>query len=668
MEEIVEIIRRVQNGDSDAYRLIVNRFQDMVYGYAYAILNDFHLAQDAAQEAFIDAYQCLPNLREPFAFPAWLKRIVHKQCDRIIRSKHIDMIPLHTFTYVESSLPGPVEVFEQHELAREIKGVINELPVEQRMVTTLFYIKGYSQKEISDFLEVPVKTVKSRLYASRNRLRERMIDMFQDELKTNALSSDFTNEAVEQAILKAKGLNKEQKYDEAETLLQQILAQIPGNPGALKELNRALMHGQVYGQSRWDILPKLAEQGRTILQEMDDEYVCHELARTLLAIPAMLEAVTFIEEWIAKKGPNMERLGMLAWAKGCMADYSGADELWNSVLAATQNAQPNEILFHIPFIAYTLVDCFSGVGEMQRAQNVAQTAWDVCKDLGITSLEIAEQLRLDRGFPADVGWLMIFHKAELDISEIVNFLITRHGASTEPHEQAKTICIRAWVDDPDIVVADWLSWVKDRIAGGECRMVNMQSFPIRDGLRLQGDWHHPYRLSESTRELLSQSDSPDCVQNRSLWEWMHLNPNEAMLAGDWMSAEQITRKRIDKYGIRDAGWYAMRISTHTGTATWPEIMRVVEENGIEGVDSYGMWGWYTVAREAAASGNQVEAFDALRKALSYWMNPPYWASDIWEKDPYWGILRDHPEFKGAFDERCRHIGPVYGLLHYFPGW
>jgi DNA-directed RNA polymerase specialized sigma24 family protein len=54
-----------------AFGELVVRFQDMAYGYAYAILGDAHLAQDAAQEAFIAAYQKLAQLREPAAFPGW---------------------------------------------------------------------------------------------------------------------------------------------------------------------------------------------------------------------------------------------------------------------------------------------------------------------------------------------------------------------------------------------------------------------------------------------------------------------------------------------------------------------------------------------------------------------------------------------------------------------
>ena len=94
MQEIIALVRRAQTGDPAAYGILVGRFQDMAYGYAYAILNDFHLAQDATQEAFIEAYQCLLGLREVQAFPSWLKRKVHKHCDRLIRRKHQALAPI----------------------------------------------------------------------------------------------------------------------------------------------------------------------------------------------------------------------------------------------------------------------------------------------------------------------------------------------------------------------------------------------------------------------------------------------------------------------------------------------------------------------------------------------------------------------------------------------
>ena len=56
MKDLDKLLHRAQQGDLEAYGLIVGRFQDMAVGYAYSILSDFHLAEDAAQEAFIELY------------------------------------------------------------------------------------------------------------------------------------------------------------------------------------------------------------------------------------------------------------------------------------------------------------------------------------------------------------------------------------------------------------------------------------------------------------------------------------------------------------------------------------------------------------------------------------------------------------------------------------
>src|SRR5687767_5936480 len=85
MDALEPIVLRARDGDSDAYATIVRRFQDMAVGYSYSMLRDFHLAEDASQEAFFEAYRTLASLREPAAFPGWFRRIVFKQCDRILR-------------------------------------------------------------------------------------------------------------------------------------------------------------------------------------------------------------------------------------------------------------------------------------------------------------------------------------------------------------------------------------------------------------------------------------------------------------------------------------------------------------------------------------------------------------------------------------------------------
>lgn len=190
MDELKSLVDRARNGDLDAFGMIVGRFQDMALAYAYSLTGDFHLAEDAAQEAFIQAYRDLSALREPDAFPGWFRKIVFKHCDRIKRKRH-QTVPLESVIEVASNDPGPAALAEAHEMREMALKAISSLPESERTVTTLFYINGYSQKDVAEFLEVPVSTVNNRLHSSRTRLKERMVQMVNDELKTHALPKDF---------------------------------------------------------------------------------------------------------------------------------------------------------------------------------------------------------------------------------------------------------------------------------------------------------------------------------------------------------------------------------------------------------------------------------------------------------------------------------------------
>ena len=196
MQDWEPVVVRAQGGDLEAYGRVVRRFQDMAYGYAYSVMGDFGLAEDAAQEAFVEAYQCLPSLREPAAFPSWLRRIMFKQCDRITRRKRVATVPLESAVEVASTEPGPAELIEQRQTREEVLAAIRGLPEHEREVTALFYINGYSHEDIAGFLGVPSTTVKSRLHTARKKLKERMVEMVGDSLREKALPETFTSNVL----------------------------------------------------------------------------------------------------------------------------------------------------------------------------------------------------------------------------------------------------------------------------------------------------------------------------------------------------------------------------------------------------------------------------------------------------------------------------------------
>jgi RNA polymerase sigma factor (sigma-70 family) len=260
MEEIKTLVEQSQSGDVDAFGRLVKRFQAMAYGSACSYLGDFHLAEDAAQEAFVEAYRSIGQLRAPEAFPGWFRRIVVKHCDRITRRHGLSTVPIENAATVADSGPLPDRVTEDRELHRRVMDTLRSLPEHQRTTTMLFYIDGYSQSEISEFLDVPVTTVKKRLYDARTNLKEKMLDMVEETLKQNALPDEFTDLVVRRAT--------------SEDDLQRVVDLMGGVVGSVEEAREQEMFvvgepGKVVsaghlGTTRWGIGGVIVKAARSM--------------------------------------------------------------------------------------------------------------------------------------------------------------------------------------------------------------------------------------------------------------------------------------------------------------------------------------------------------------------------------------------------------------------
>jgi len=242
MEDLTSLIIRAQSGNLDAFGIIVQRVQDMAVGYAHSILGDFHLAEDAAQEAFIGAYRDLNKLREPAAFPSWLRKLVFKHCDRLTRGMRLETIPLKAAVNLPSEEKEPAEAVEEKEMKDNVLAAISALPEKERVVTTLFYINGYSHQEIAEFLEVPATTVNHRLRASRKRLKGKLFTMVQDDLQEKRPSKD------------KRFANKVQLFNAAET----------GNVDKVREL----LDSDATRAVLYDFLKARAEEQRMSVEEL----------------------------------------------------------------------------------------------------------------------------------------------------------------------------------------------------------------------------------------------------------------------------------------------------------------------------------------------------------------------------------------------------------------
>ncbi len=173
MTNTARLVEQARNLDSPlqeqhlAFTQLVEESQHLVFGLALTLLRDIDDAKDATQEAYATAWLRLRQLRDPSAFPTWVKTIVAKQCARRRRPR--------TRRPEDVELPYPVEPDTSGvDYQSLIVPALATLPDGERDITVLFYFLRYSQPEIARMLRLRPGTVAKRLHSARLRLRRQL--------------------------------------------------------------------------------------------------------------------------------------------------------------------------------------------------------------------------------------------------------------------------------------------------------------------------------------------------------------------------------------------------------------------------------------------------------------------------------------------------------------
>lgn len=187
--ELVECLRGTAEAQVRelAFAEVVRRFQDMAFATAYGVTGDFHLAEDAAQEAFVAAWRHIGELRESAAFPGWFRRIVLTAAHRVERRRPRPL-PLEQAAAV--AVEAPEAHAERLDLVARVGRAVSALPEAQRTAIALYYVGGHSVAAIADFLGIPTSTVKNRLHSARKRLRKDDLLVAEGELHDHRPSKD----------------------------------------------------------------------------------------------------------------------------------------------------------------------------------------------------------------------------------------------------------------------------------------------------------------------------------------------------------------------------------------------------------------------------------------------------------------------------------------------
>ncbi len=176
-----ELVEACQAGESSAFDVLVVRWEDKIRGAAYRLLDSEEEARDATQEAFLKAYRGLPAFKQEARFSSWLYQIAINLCrDRLRRRKGRTMVSLEALEEVGPVIagrePGALDLVQQLDLRRAVRRAIGELSEEQREVVILKEYQGLTFLEIAQALDLPISTVKTRLYRGLGQLRLRLED------------------------------------------------------------------------------------------------------------------------------------------------------------------------------------------------------------------------------------------------------------------------------------------------------------------------------------------------------------------------------------------------------------------------------------------------------------------------------------------------------------
>jgi RNA polymerase sigma-70 factor, ECF subfamily len=174
------LIEKAQSGDRNAYGELVRQHHQGVINVVYRMCGDTHLAEDTAQDAFIQAWLNLPSFRPGTSLRNWLYRIaINAALDSLRRSPKMPLADIDSLSMPDPQA-GPEAALLQKERRLSVQKAVVSLAEASRAVLVLREYGGLSYDEISSALDIPLGTVMSRLNYARNRLKEILTPEFID--------------------------------------------------------------------------------------------------------------------------------------------------------------------------------------------------------------------------------------------------------------------------------------------------------------------------------------------------------------------------------------------------------------------------------------------------------------------------------------------------------
>ncbi len=162
------LVEACLQNDRLAQKALYDRYKDAMYTVAYRITNDFDLAQDVLQDAFIQIFKGLKNFRKESTIGAWIKVIVVRTALKAVKKQpHFSPIEDHIIGHQHKYIDWGDYLDSEY-----LEKAILDLPAGYRSVFILIEVEGYPHKEVAKLLNISEGTSKSQLYHAKKKLRE----------------------------------------------------------------------------------------------------------------------------------------------------------------------------------------------------------------------------------------------------------------------------------------------------------------------------------------------------------------------------------------------------------------------------------------------------------------------------------------------------------------
>lgn len=169
-----QLIEQIKNGNTEAFRNIVNHYRDVVYGLCLRMVSNQMEAEELAQDAFLKVFKSIAGYRGESKFSTWLYRITYNTCISHLRKSKLESVDIKD-NHAKSDYNSGFSLLVKEDNVKLIKKIINRLKPEDKAIIQLFYLEENSIKEIAQVTGFTNANVKVKLHRAKHKMKS-MID------------------------------------------------------------------------------------------------------------------------------------------------------------------------------------------------------------------------------------------------------------------------------------------------------------------------------------------------------------------------------------------------------------------------------------------------------------------------------------------------------------